>query len=113
MSKVLDIRSALLARRLTDAGMPSGDARYLVSALSLMDTNAARFSVLREATRPLRIGATETREWLRGAGLWAPDEHCAREGCAREIHARMALVIVKSRGYCSPLCACIALGVPA
>lgn len=111
MTAILDARSSLLARRLTRAGLQPGESAYLAGAIALMQTNAARYAVARDALRPLKVGATATKELLIAAGMWQP-EVCAA-GCGRELGSKCAQYMVRQQSYCSPACVLATLGIPA
>lgn len=104
MNAVLDARPSLLMRRLARAGVPAGQSAYLASAVSLLETSAARLAVVREGLREHGGSPEDARRILQAAGMLEAEERCARPGCDRLIHARMALCIHKGRGYCSPCC---------
>lgn len=108
---VIDARATFLCRALTNAGLPPGEAAYLVGAVALQPTTATKLACMRDGLRP--HGAERyARRWLEVFDMLGSErESCAH--CGKDVHARMALVIVKSVAYCSPCCALDALGVPA
>lgn len=108
---LLDARPSLLCRALTRAGMPAGEAAYLVGAVALQPTAATRLHCMRDGLRP--YGAQQwSRRWLEAFGLLGQERECCAH-CGKNVHARMALCILNGAAHCSPCCMLDALGVPA
>jgi hypothetical protein len=111
MNAPIDLRPRLLHGWLTRSGVSPETATGLIARLDSEGDNASRFAAARAVLRDLNVSPKTTRELLAAYGYWQR-ELCSREGCENELHAKKAVVIVKSRAFCSPCCALDALGVP-
>lgn len=108
VAPVLSLRPRLLEGKLVRLGVPAEDAAWLVRTLDVLESNAQRYQHARLVLRPRGIGPTTTRQVLQTHGYW--HEPCARSGCARELGAKKAIVLIKGRGFCSVSCALEAIG---
>lgn len=97
-ANLVDARARFLAKALTDAGLPAGEAAELCSWLGTLDGNAARIAATRNALRPYSA-QQHARRWLEAFGLLSI-ESCA--ACGLERGRGKTACVVKGRLLCIP-----------